>query len=64
MGLGDRIGGNDYRCAADRRSGRDELRELGLDAQQFPNPDGKGEGDEQRRRDSAETAAADRDDLA
>jgi len=63
MGLGDRIGGNDYRCAADRRSGRDELREPGFDAQ-FPNPDGKGEGDEQRRRDSAETAAADRDDLA
>ncbi len=64
MGIGDGIGGNDGRCAADRRSGRDEQRELGLDAQQVPHPDGKNEGGAHCRRDNAETSAADPEDLA
>jgi hypothetical protein len=62
--IGDGIGGNDWRCAADRRSGRNERRELGLAPEQLPNPDGKAQGGEQCRRDNADPAAADLDPLA
>jgi hypothetical protein len=59
IGMGDGIGGNDCRRAADRRCRRDELRELGIDAEQFPNTDGNGEEGARCCRNNAETSAAD-----
>jgi hypothetical protein len=61
--VGHGVGGDDGRRAANRGSGRDQLRELAVDAEQPAHPDRKNEGRQQRRRDDADAAAADLDHL-
>lgn len=63
MGIGDRVGGDDRRGAADRGTGGNELRQLAVHAKQLAHPDRKGEGCDQRCGNDSNIAAADLDHL-